>query len=72
MLTSVAAVAVSLLQALSCPACWSAYAGLLSSMGVGFFNYTPYLLPVMAGLLAISVLVLIIEAQTNQRYVPLL
>lgn len=33
------------LPGISCPACWPAYAALLSSFGLGFVNYTRYLLP---------------------------
>ena len=33
------------LPGISCPACWPAYAGLLSALGLGFVNYTRYLLP---------------------------
>lgn len=48
-------VLVAFLPSLSCPACWPAYAGLLSSVGLGFFNYTPYLPYLTAILIAISV-----------------
>lgn len=49
-------VLVAFLPSLSCPACWPAYAGLLSSVGLGFFNYTPYLPYLTTVLVAISVL----------------
>lgn len=39
------AIGAALLPKLTCPACWPAYAGLLSALGVGFFDYTPWLLP---------------------------
>jgi len=38
-------IGASLLPAVACPACWPAYAGLLGSLGVGFIDYTPWLLP---------------------------
>ncbi|VAW56695.1 hypothetical protein MNBD_GAMMA07-880 [hydrothermal vent metagenome] len=38
-------IGAALLPALTCPACWPAYAGLLSSMGIGFLDYSPWLLP---------------------------
>ena len=44
----------ALLPVLTCPACWPAYAGLLSSLGVGFVDYTPWVVPVMAAFLLIS------------------
>jgi mercuric ion transport protein len=39
------AAGAALLPKLSCPACWPAYAALLSSLGVGFVDYTPWLFP---------------------------
>ncbi len=47
-------IGAALLPALTCPACWPAYAGLLSSMGIGFVNYSPWLLGFTAIFLAIS------------------
>lgn len=51
------AVGAALLPKLTCPACWPAYAALLSALGVGFIDYTPYLLPLtlvfLVGTLAI-------------------
>ena len=48
-------VGVSLLPKLACPFCWPAYAGLLSSVGLGFLISTKYLLPVTAAFLVLSV-----------------
>ena len=45
---------VSLLPKLMCPACWPAYAALLSSVGLGFLISTTYLLPLTALFLAVS------------------
>ncbi len=39
------AVGAALLPKLTCPVCWPAYAAVLSALGVGFIDYTPYLLP---------------------------
>jgi len=47
-------VGAALLPALTCPACWPAYAGLLSSLGLGFVDYTPWIVPVMAVFLLIA------------------
>ena len=47
-------VGAALLPALTCPACWPAYAGLLSSLGLGFVDYTPWVVPVMAVFLLIA------------------
>ncbi len=48
-------VGVALLPKLVCPLCWPAYAGVLSSFGLGFLVSTVYLLPVTAALLALAV-----------------
>ncbi len=53
--TILPSVGAALLPKLTCPACWPPYAGLLSSLGVGFVNYTPYLLPLTVLFLAVSV-----------------
>lgn len=39
------AVGAALLPKLTCPVCWPAYAAVLGALGVGFIDYTPYLLP---------------------------
>lgn len=65
-------IGVALLPKLFCPACWPAYAGLLSSMGLGFFDYTPYMLPVMLGFIAISLTGMIYRASRRRGYGPFL
>ena len=47
-------VGVSLLPKLICPLCWPAYAGLLSSVGLGFLISTVYLFPLTAVFLALA------------------
>ena len=42
------------LPALTCPACWPAYAGLIGALGLGFFNYTPYVTPALLLLAPLS------------------
>lgn len=59
-----------LLPAITCPACWPAYAGLLSSMGIGFIDYTPYLLPVSSLFLGIALLTLWWKAPQRHGYRP--
>lgn len=66
------AVGVALLPKLTCPACWPAYAGLLSSMGLGFFNYTAYLLPMTLVFLVIVIASLAFRARRRHGYKPLL
>lgn len=64
------AIGMALLPKLTCPACWAAYAGLLSSMGVGFINYTPYLFPLTALFLVIAVASLGYKAKRRRGYLP--
>ena len=70
-LASLPALGVALLPKLTCPACWPAYAGLLSSVGIGFFNYTPYLLPLTAVFLLVAVVSLGFRAKLRRGYGPL-
>ncbi len=61
---------IALLPKLTCPACWPAYAGFLSAVGVGFVNYTPYLMPLTALFLAISVFAMVYRAKVRRGYGP--
>ena len=64
-------VGVALLPKLACPACWPAYAGLLSSLGIGFMDYTPYLVPFTLVFLAVSLGTMAYRAKSRQGYGPL-
>ena len=33
------------IPAFACPACWPAYLALLGAVGIGYFDFTPYLIP---------------------------
>ena len=66
----VPSIGAALLPKLACPACWPAYAGLLSSLGIGFIDYTPYLLPLTGTFLAIAVVALAYRARTRRGYGP--
>ena len=70
-LLTIPGVGVSLLPKLACPVCWPAYAGIVSSLGLGFLIGTTYLLPVTAGLLAVSVGALGLKARWRHGYGPL-
>jgi hypothetical protein len=61
---------VVLLPKLTCPVCWPAYTALLSSAGINFVNYTPYLLPTIAILLMISLWALAYRAPARRGYGP--
>jgi len=71
-LAMVPGIGAALLPAVACPACWPAYAGLLSSFGVGFINYTPWLLPGMLLFLAIALAALAYQGRRRGSYGPLL
>lgn len=66
------AIGTAVIPKLTCPACWPAYAGLLSAMGLGFINYSPYLLPLTAVFFAIVLVSLAWRAKTRRGYAPLL
>jgi hypothetical protein len=63
------AVGAALLPKLTCPACWPAYAALLSALGVGFIDYTPYLLPLTLVFLIVTLAIL--AWRPHRGYAPL-
>jgi len=63
------AVGAALLPKLTCPACWPAYAALLSALGVSFIDYTPYLLPTTLAFLAVTLAIL--AWRPRRGYAPL-
>lgn len=65
------AIGAAALPKLTCPACWPAYSGILSSMGVNFVNYTPYLFPLTAAFLLLSLIALGWRAPQRLGYGPL-
>lgn len=54
-----------------CPACWPAYAGLLSSFGLGFINYGRYLFPLTTAFLILALISLTYQAKARRGYKPL-
>lgn len=62
-------VGVALIPKLFCPACLPAYAGLLSSIGLGVL-VTTYLLPITVGFLAITLFALAYRAGRRHGYRP--
>ncbi len=72
MFAALPAVGTALLPNLACAACWPAYAGLLSALGIGFIDYSPYLLPLTTGFLAIALATLAWRARARRGYGPLL
>ncbi len=69
-LPTVPAVGIALLPKLTCAACWPAYAGLLSALGVGFVDYTPYLLPLTTTFLILTLIMLAYRAGSRRGYAP--
>ncbi len=69
-LTVLPAIGVAMLPKLACPACWPAYAGLLSSIGLGFLTQTAYLLPLTATFLIVAVGALGFRARKRHGFGP--
>jgi len=65
-------VGVSLLPKLACPLCLPAYAGLLSSVGLGFLISAAYLLPLTAGFLVLALAAMAFRASNRHGYSPFL
>lgn len=65
-------VGVSMLPKLACPACWPAYAGLLTSVGLGFLISTVYLLPLTAAFLVLALGAMAFRANKRHGYRPFL
>lgn len=63
-------VGVAMLPKLACPACWPAYAGLLSSFGIGFLVEVRYLLPLTAVFLVLAVGALAWRAPRRRGFGP--
>ena len=61
---------VSMLPKLACPACWPAYAGLLTSVGLGFLISTVYLLPLTAAFLVFALGAMAFRANQRHGYGP--
>lgn len=65
------AIGAAALPKLTCPACWPAYAGMMSALGLGFIDYTPYLLPLTGVFLALTLASLGWRAGSRRGYGPL-
>lgn len=71
-LIAIPSIGVSLLPKLACPLCWPAYAGLLSSVGLGFLISARYLLPLTAVFLLLTLAALGFGARNRRGYGPLM
>jgi mercuric ion transport protein len=63
--------ALVLLPKLTCAACWPAYSAALGGLGLRFFDYTPYLLPLTLALTAVSLAALGLTARARRSPWPL-
>lgn len=64
------AIGAALLPKVACPACWPAYAGVLSSFGLTFLMETRWLLPLTASFLLLAVGALAFRARRRRGYGP--
>ena len=65
-------VGFSMLPKLACPACWPAYAGLLTSVGLGFLISAVYLLPFTVAFLVLALGAMVLRARDRHGYRPLI
>src|SRR5260370_35402120 len=65
-------IGVSVLPKLACPACWPAYAGLLTSIGLGFLISVGYLLPLTIAFLVLALAAMLFRARDRRGYGPFL
>ncbi len=65
-------IGVSMLPKLACPACWPAYAGLLTSIGLGFLISAVYLVPLTAAFLFLVLGAMLFRARERRGYGPFL
>ena len=72
MLLAVPAILASLIPSVTCPLCGTAYAALLSTIGLGFLMSSSYLLPLTASLLAVALAALGYEAAKLGAWGPFL
>jgi hypothetical protein len=69
---AVPASVIALLPIKGCPACWPVYAGILSSLGMGFLLKTTYLMPLTILFLITALFALGYRARRRWGYGPLI
>jgi len=62
--------AIGLLPKLTCPLCWPAYSAALGALGLGFVDYTPYLLPLTAAFVCVAVAALAWRGHARHSHLP--
>jgi len=71
-LAAAPAIGTALLPKIFCAACWPAYTAALGTFGIGFFDYTPYMGPLMAAAILVALVSLALLAWRRRRIEPLL
>ena len=71
-LLALPSVGFSMLPKLACPACWPAYAGLLSSVGLGFLISAVYLVRLTVAFLVLALGAMVFRARERRGYRPFL
>ncbi|MBC8243265.1 MAG: MerC family mercury resistance protein [Verrucomicrobia bacterium] len=70
LLPALPGIGIAFMPKLACPLCWPAYAGILSSLGLGFLADTAYLLPFTVIFLALALGALAFRARQRRGYAP--
>jgi len=61
---------LALIPVISCPLCWPAYSALLSALGISFFNYSPYLILFLIGLIGFVSFLMWRDYRFHKRILP--
>jgi hypothetical protein len=69
-LATLPGIGAAILPKVACPACWPAYAGFASAVGLGFLLDTTYLLPLTVAFLALAAGALAFRASRRRGYGP--
>lgn len=70
-LLTIPGIGAALMPKLICPLCWPLYAGILSSLGLGFLISATYLLPFTIAFLILTLAALAFRAKQRRGYGPL-
>src|SRR5260370_28048879 len=69
---TVPGIGVAMRPKLLCPMCWPLYAGIVSSVGLGFLVGTTYLIPITSAFLVLTLAVLGFRARERRGFGPFL
>jgi len=71
-LATLPGIGLAFLPKLACPACWPAYAGVITSLGLGFLLDVRWLFPLTAAFLLVAVVALGFRARRRRGWGPFL